>query len=232
MYRIHEDSTASHPPLDLPRLLLLCLSLKLLLRLALRLALQLIRAPDSDILGAEVAEQILEDSLNQPATAIVEDHQHGQRHLKLSAERHQTQPLVHIGDKLSRTREGHAGCGDKTPVHGFVLANRLAEGSALVVDREGGDLLDQLEQVDGTVQQRWLKLALEVDVALSSVILVSTSHASFKAENIRFDLIDIVGEVDQCRDVDGKLSENGSNDIDIEDVRLRSLLGQALDRLK
>lgn len=229
--KIHENSTASHSQLNLPLLLLLCLSLKLLLRLALRFALQLIRPTNSNVLGAEVAEQVLQNSLNQPATGVVEDHQHGQRDLELGAERHQTQLLVHLRHELGSAGEGHAGCGDKTPVHGLVLADGLTEGTALVVDRKGGNLLDQLEQVDGAVQKRWLEFTLQVDVILPPVKFVSKIHESLSAENVRFDLVDVVGEVDQSHNVNGELSKNRSNDIDVEDVGLRSLLGQALNRL-
>lgn len=49
--------------------------------------------------------------------------------------------------------------------------------------------------------------------------------------NVRLVLVDIVGEVDQSRDVDGELSKNRSNDVDVEDIRLGTLLRQTLDRL-
>jgi hypothetical protein len=51
------------------------------------------------------------------------------------------------------------------------------------------------------------------------------------SHNVRLVLIDIVGEVDQGHNVDGKLSKNRSNDVDVEDIRLRALLRQTLDRL-
>lgn len=44
-------------------------------------------------------------------------------------------------------------------------------------------------------------------------------------------LINVVRKVDQCDDVNGELTKNGSNDIDVEDIGLGSLLGQALNRL-
>jgi hypothetical protein len=53
-----------------------------------------------------------------------------------------------------------------------------------------------------------------------------------KLKNLRFDGVDVVGEIYQSHNVDSKLSKNGSNDIHIEDVGLRSLLGQTLDRLE
>ena len=46
----------------------------------------------------------------------------------------------------------------------LVLANGLAEGTALVVDRESGDLLDELEEVDGAVEEGRLEFAFEIDV--------------------------------------------------------------------
>lgn len=132
-----QKTLVSHQDLNLPLLLFLRLLHKLLLSLALRFPLQLIRAANSDILGAEVAEHVLEDGLNQPATTVVKDHQHSQGHLELIAERHKAQPLVHLGHKLGRAGERNTRRGDKTPVHGFVFANGLAEGTALIVDGEG-----------------------------------------------------------------------------------------------
>lgn len=44
-------------------------------------------------------------------------------------------------------------------------------------------------------------------------------------------LIDVLRKVDQGHNVDSELSENGSNDVDIEDVGLRAFFGQTLDRL-
>lgn len=162
---IHGRTTA----LNFTLLLLLGLSLNLLLQLTLRLALQLVGTTNSDVLRTEITEQMLENILNQPAATVVEDHQNGQGNLELIGERHKAQLLVQLGDELGGAGECDTGGGDETPVHGLVLADGLAEGTALVIDREGGDLLDQLEEVDGAVQERRLKLAFEIDIAIPSM---------------------------------------------------------------
>jgi hypothetical protein len=162
--------------LNLPLLLLLSLSLNLLQQFTVRLALELIRTTNSDILRTEVTEQVLKNILNDPAATVVEDHEDGEGHLELVGEGHEAQLLIQLGDELGGTGECYTGSGDKAPVHGLVLADRLAEGTALVVDREGGDLLDQLEEIDGAVQEGRLKLALEIDVGISPVICVSYGY--------------------------------------------------------
>lgn len=162
--------------LNLPLLLLLSLSLNLLLQLAVRLTLELIRTTNSDILRAEVTEQMLKDILNNPAATVVKDHEDGESHLELVGERHEAQLLVKLGDELGGAGERYTGGGDETPVHGFVLTDGLAEWATLVVDREGGDLLDQLEEVDGAVQEGRLKLALEIDVGISPVVCISGEY--------------------------------------------------------
>lgn len=166
--------TDTKTPLDLPLLLLLSLSLNLLLQLAIRLTLKLIRTTNSNILRTEVTEEVLKHVLNEPATTVIEDHEHGESHLKLVRERNETELLVEFGDELCRAGECYTGSGNQTPVHGLVLANGFTERTALIVDREGGNLLDQLEEVDGAVQEGRLELALEVDVGVSSVDCVST----------------------------------------------------------
>ncbi|CAI6099130.1 unnamed protein product [Clonostachys chloroleuca] len=96
--------------------------------------------------------------------------------------------------------------------------NGLAEGSALVVDGKGGDLLNQLQEVDTRVQQRWGKLGLKINVGGSSGERVSHVH-TFKTAS----------DVDESHDVDGKLPKDGPNDVDVEDVGLGTLLAQTLD---
>jgi len=76
----------------------------------------------------------------------------------------------------------------------------------LVVDCEGGDLLDELQEVDGAVEERRLELAFEVDVLFAGL-----------------DLLDVIREIDEGDDVDGELAEDGANDVGVEDVGLWSL---------
>jgi len=42
----------------------------------------------------------------------------------------------------------------------------------LVVDCEGGDLLDQLEEIDGAVEERRGELALEVNIWIATGIML------------------------------------------------------------
>lgn len=231
MYTRHKDCQNPYVNSNLSLLLGLRLGLDLLLGLARRLALQLVRATNSDVLGTEIAEKGLEDVLNDIATAVVKDHQHGERHLELVAEWHQAQLLVDLGDKLGGAGEGDGRGSNQTPVHGLVLANGLAEGTTLVVDREGGDLLDELEQVNSAVQEGRLELALEVNVLISPVAFVSNQQHTPGNSDVRFNLVDVSGQVDESHNVNGKLAKHGSNDVHVEDVWLRSFLGQPLDGL-
>ena len=84
----------------------------------------------------------------------------------------------------------------------------------MVVDGEGGDLLDQLEEVDGAVEERGLEFAFEVDV-----------------RGTRFGAMNVVGEIDQGRDVDGELAEDRADYVRVEDVGLRPFFGETFDGL-
>lgn len=66
---------------------------------------------------------------------------------------------------------------------------------------------------------------------LSVLLVMKWDESKGGSYNVRLVLVDIVGEVDQSRDVDGELSKNRSNDVDVEDIRLGTLLRQTLDRL-
>lgn len=50
--------------------------------------------------------------------------------------------------------------------------------------------------------------------------------------DIRLNLVDVLGQVNQSGNVNGELSKNGANDIHIEDVWLGTLLGETLNRLR
>jgi hypothetical protein len=77
-------------------------------------------------------------------------------------------------------------------------------------------LLDELEEVDGAVQEGGLKLLFQID--LGAVFLL-------------FKLVDVVGDVDQGGNVDGELSEDGWNDVPIPDVVLWAFFGELFDGL-
>lgn len=155
---------------------LLRLTLKLLLPLPFRFTLQLILATNSNILGTEVTEQCLEHVLDNPAASVVADHQDGEHTLEFRAERDQTQLLVYLGDELGRARECHRRCGHETPVHGLVLADGLPERSPLVVDGKRGDLLNELQQINGAVEERWLEFAFEVKIGFAPGRVLERDH--------------------------------------------------------
>lgn len=84
----------------------------------------------------------------------------------------------------------------------------------MIVDGEGGDLLDELQKVDGAVEKRRLEFAFEVDVLFA-----------------RLDGLDVVGQVDERDDVDGELAEDGADDVGVEDVGLGTFFGETFDGL-
>ena len=49
--------------------------------------------------------------------------------------------------------------------------------------------------------------------------------------NLRSEYIAVTGNINEGHDMHSKLTENRSNDVDVEDIRLWSFLGEALDRL-
>lgn len=61
----------------------------------------------------------------------------------------------------------------------------------MVVDGEGGDLLDELEKINRTVEQRWFKFTFEVYVL-----------------GARLGSLNIIGNVDKGDDMDGELAED------------------------
>lgn len=77
-------------------------------------------------------------------------------------------------------------------------------------------MLDELQEVDGAVEERGLELALEVDGA-------AVLHGLESG--------DVLGDVDEGGDVDGELAENGGDDVPVPDVVLRALLGELFDGL-
>jgi hypothetical protein len=85
----------------------------------------------------------------------------------------------------------------------------------LVVDGKGRNLLDELQEVDSRVEEGWLKLLLEIGVGV-----------------FRLDALNVLRDVDQSCNMDGKLSEDGANDVGVEDVVLWSLFRESLNSLK
>lgn len=75
-------------------------------------------------------------------------------------------------------------------------------------------MLDQLEEVDGGVEEGWVEFLFEIWIVFSG-----------------FETSDVAGDVDQRDNVDGELPKNTADDVDVENIRLRSLLGELFDRL-
>lgn len=86
----------------------------------------------------------------------------------------------------------------------------------MVVDGESGDLLDQLEEIDCRVEQRGLELLLEVD---------------FRALH-GISALDVLRHIDKSGDMDSELAEDRANNVEVEDIMLRTLFRQSFDGLK
>ncbi|KAG9766035.1 putative cation transporting ATPase, partial [Aureobasidium melanogenum] len=150
----------------LERCNLLLFNLVLFLLLALRLNGKLIRTPDGNVLGTEVTEQLLKHLLNDPAATVIENHNGSHGDLELGGEGDKLQLLVDLGHELGCAGECNSSNHDNTVVHALVLLDGLTERTTLVVNGEGGNLLDQLQEVDGRVEKRGLEFTLEIDIGL------------------------------------------------------------------
>lgn len=151
------------------RLLLLRLhSLNSLPRLLLG---DLLWASDGDVLGPVVTETPLETLLNDVAADVVDQHGRGHANLEVGGEWDKLHLLVELWDELGGAGESECRYTEDAEVHAPVLGEVLAEWTTLVVDCEGRDLLDQLQEVDGAVKQRWCEFALEVDILVTSGIV-------------------------------------------------------------
>jgi hypothetical protein len=169
-------------------LILLALSFFLLFSLARHLFFKLVWSPIGDILRPIIAKAPLQAFFDNPARAKVQHH-HARNHpLELACKRHELETRIELRDEFGSAGEGDEGHGDEAPVHALIFADGFAEGAALVVDCEGGDLLDELEEVDGGVEEGGLKFLLEVWVRVFGL-----------------DALDVLGYVDKGRDVDGEL---------------------------
>ncbi|GJC78632.1 hypothetical protein ColLi_01470 [Colletotrichum liriopes] len=207
----------------LQALLLLLLVLLLLLRLlADPLALQLLRPAGGNVARSVVGEEVLEHNLNHPAGGIVDDHDARHRRLELVAEGDQLHLLVDLGNELHRAGEGQGRDTDNAVEHALVLTKTLAERTSLVVNGESADLLDELEQVNSAVEQAGGELGLEVNVTRATTYMLGEW-------NSRLESVAEAGNVNQSNDVNGELPQNRTNDVKVENVGLRTLLGQALD---
>ena len=85
---------------------------------------------------------MLEDLLDNVAEHVIQNHGNRHRGLEFFGELDEAEFLVEFGDEFGRAGERDSGYADETPIHSFVLTDGFAEGAALVVYGEGGDLLD------------------------------------------------------------------------------------------
>lgn len=175
----------------LERCNLLLFNLILFLLLALRLNGKLIRTSDSNVLGTEVTEQLLEHLLNDPAATVIENHNGSHGNLELRGEGDKLQLLVDLGHELGCAGECNSSNHDNTVVHALVLLDGLTERTTLVIDGEGGDLLDKLQEVDGRVEKRGLEFTLKINIGFLGL---GALHVS--------------GNVDQSDNVDSELSKD------------------------
>ena len=76
-------------------------------------------------------------------------------------------------------------------------------------------MLNELEEVDCGVEKRGLEVLFQVRVGV-----------------LGFDALDVLGDVDEGDDVDGELTEDGANDVNVEDVVLGTLFREGFDGLK
>ena len=115
--------------------------------------LDLVRSSHSNVLGPEVAESGLQYFLNNVAANVVNDHDGGHGDLEVKGERHELELLVQLGDEFRGAREGNERYPNEPPVHASIFSNTLSERAALVVDGKRGNLLDELEQINRTVEE-------------------------------------------------------------------------------
>lgn len=123
----------------------------------------LVGSPDCNVLGSEIAEKVLQDHFYQVAACKIGNHDSGHDDFELGREGDHSEFFVDFGDEFRRAGKCYAGNKQQAPVHAAVLADAFTEGSALVIDGEGGDLLDELEEIDGAVEKGWFELAFQID---------------------------------------------------------------------
>jgi len=90
----------------------------------------------------------------------------------------------------------------------------------LVVDCKGADLLDELQEVDGAVEEGGLEFGFDVGI---------------EHEVLFFEWLDggdVARDVDKSDDVDCELAEDGTDDVRVEDVGLRAFFGECFDGLE
>lgn len=213
---IHSEHYATSLSSFPRRYLLLPLRLLELGLLPFPLLFQLIRSPFSNVFRPVITENCFEDLLHHPTTQEVNDHDHCERTFELSSKWHQFQLLVDLRHEFCGTTECYSSHEYNAPVHAFVLSNALPEWPPLVVNSEGRDLLNELQEVDSAVEKRGLKFTFKID---------------FRAIFLGLKAMHIVGNVYQSGNMDSKLTKNGWDDIPVPNVILRPFLRELFDGL-
>jgi hypothetical protein len=141
------------------------------------------------------------------------------------------QPAVELGHEVRRAGVGDSSSANKAVVEVLVLADTLAEGPALIVDRERGDLLGQSKEIDGGIKQTWLELGVEVDRAFTSIFWLACSIEEDEGRYERLGCVREGSNVHHRDDMQGELQEDGEEDVEVEDIAQRTLLRQFFNGL-
>ena len=115
--------------------------------------LDLVRPSNSDILWPEVTESSLQCFFDNVAAKVVDDHDYRHCDLEVEGKGHELELLVELGDEFGGARECDKRDTDEAPVHTSVFSDAFSEWPALVVDGKGRYLLDELQEVDRTIEE-------------------------------------------------------------------------------
>ena len=68
--------------------------------------------------------------------------------------------------------------------------------------------MDELKKVDRTVEEGWLEFSVQVNVILWTVEISAYRSTYREKEILRFYSCHVVGEPEECGNMDGKLTKN------------------------
>ena len=168
----------------------------------------MVRSPFRNVLRLEVTESCFQHFFDDVAADVVDDHHCRHGDLEVGGEGNKFQLFIDLWNELGRTGEGDQGDAHQAPIHAPVLSDAFSERPSLIVDGECGYLLDQLQQVHSTVEEGRLKVPFQVDIWLP-----------------RLGPLNVVGKIDEGDYMNRKLAEHRPDNVEIEDVRLRSFFG-------
>lgn len=137
------------------------------------LALVLVLSANGNVPRLEIAEELLQDDLDRVAPDKIEHHDDCQGGAEFVGKVHEHHFLVELRNELGRTGECNGSDTNDTPEHALVLRDGLTERTALVVDGESRDLLNELQKVDGSVEKRGAELCFQIDVKFTTPVIIS-----------------------------------------------------------